>query len=92
MTPADSQERKPPVQGGKKSLGKRLLRVFLRCVAVVCILILSGCAIGALWYRRALERGGYLESWAEDDGRILTGLSYGEGEANRYDQIGRAHV
>lgn len=85
MTAADNQERKPSVQNGNKSLGKTILRVFLRCVAVVCVLFLSGCAIAAFWYHRSLERGGYLESWEGDDGRILTGLSYGEGETNRYD-------
>ena len=85
MNAADKQERNPSAQNGKKSLGKTILRIFIRTLIVIFVFVLSGCAIGALWYRRALERGGYLESWDKDDGRILTGLSYGKSEANRYD-------
>jgi len=85
MNAADKQERKPSVQKGKKSLGKTILRIFYRTVIVVCVFCVSGCALGALWYRRALERGGYTESWDEAEGRVLSGLSYGKSEANRYD-------
>ena len=85
MRSADKQERKQSVQKGKQPLGKTILRIFCRTVIVVCVFCVSGCAIGALWYRRALERGGYLESWDDDEGRILSGLSYGKSEANRYD-------
>ena len=85
MNAADKRERNPSAQNGKKSLGKTILRIFIRTLIVIFVFVLSGCAIGALWYRRALERGGYLESWDKDDGRVLTGLSYGKSEANRYD-------
>ncbi len=84
MTPEDKQNR-TSVRKEKKPFGKTILRIFIRTMIVICVFCLSGCAIGALLYRRALERGGYTESWDEADGRILTGLSYGEGEANRYD-------
>ena len=85
MNAADKQEQAPSVQKEKKSLGKTILRIFIRTMIVICVLCLSGCAIGALWYRRALERGGYMESWDKDEGRVLSGLSYGDGEAHRYD-------
>jgi len=85
MNAADKQERNTSVSKGKKSLGKTILRIFIRTMIVICVLGLSGCAVGALWYRRALTRGGYMESWDNDEGRILAGLSYGEGGARRYD-------
>ena len=85
MNVTDKQERNPSVQKGKRSLGKTILRVFIRTMIVVCVFCLSGCAIGALWYHRALKRGGYLESWDKDEGRVLAGLSYGEGDVHRYD-------
>ena len=69
----------------KTTIGRRILRVFLRTTAVLCILFLSGCGLAALWYQRSLNRGGYLESWNADEGRVLSGLSYGEGAANKYD-------
>ena len=85
MFSADKQEQKTSVRKRERSPGRTFLRIFLRCLIVFCVLLLSGCGIGALWYRRALERGGYLESWDKDEGRVLTGLSYGEKDANRYD-------
>ena len=78
-------EQGQPVRNGKKPLGRRILRFLLLFAVGVCVLLLAGCAITALWYQRALERGGYTEAWVGDEGRILTGLSYGEKEANRYD-------
>jgi len=69
----------------KTTTGRRLLRILLRTTAVICILFLSGCGLAALLYQRSLDRGGYLESWDADEGRVLTGLSYGEGAANKYD-------
>ena len=69
----------------KISLGKRILGAFLLGIAISCILLISGCGLAALWYQRSLSRGGYLESWAAEEGRVLTGLSYGEGAANKYD-------
>ena len=69
----------------KTTIGRMILRFFLRTTAVICILFLSGCGLAALLYQRNLNRGGYLESWNADEGRVLTGLSYGEGAANKYD-------
>ena len=85
MNSADNQEQKPSVQGKKKPIGRRILRFLLLFVLGICVLLLAGCAITALWLQRSLERGGYTESWDENEGRVLTGLSYGEKEANRYD-------
>ena len=66
------------------SFGRRVLRVFTWTLVAVFVLIVSGCGIAAALYQRSLTRGGYVESWDKDDGRILTG-SYGEGATNRYD-------
>ena len=67
------------------STGRRILRFFAWTLATVFLLIISGCGVAAVMYQRSLNRGGYIESWDKDDGRILAGLSYGKGEANRYD-------
>ena len=69
----------------KISLGRRILRAFLWAVCIICVLFISGCGLAALWYQRSLDRGGYLVSWDADEGRVLSGLSYGEGEANKFD-------
>ena len=69
----------------KTTFGKFILRILVKTLIVLCFLFVSGCAIGAIWYHRSLNRGGYLESWDKDEGRILSGLSYGEGDARRYD-------
>ena len=69
----------------KTTIGRRLLRVLLCSAAAACITFLSGCGLAALLYQRNLNRGGYLESWDADEGRVLAGLSYGEGAANKYD-------
>ena len=69
----------------KTSLGIRILRFFTWTLVAVFVLIVSGCGIAAALYQRSLTRGGYLESWDKDDGRVLAGLSYGEGAANHYD-------
>lgn len=66
-------------------LGKRILRAFLWGIAIICVLLVSGCGLTALLLHRSLDRGGYLVSWDDSEGRVLTGLSYGEGEANKYD-------
>jgi len=67
------------------SLGRRILRVFTWTLVTGVVLIVSGCGIAAALYQRSLTRGGYLESWDKDDGRVLSGLSYGEGGAKKYD-------
>lgn len=69
----------------KISLGRRILRAFLWAVCIICVLFISGCGLAALWYQRSLDRGGYLVSWDAEEGRVLSGLSYGEGAANKYD-------
>ena len=67
-------------------LGTRILKPFLRFAVAGCVLILAGCGgITSLLLQSRLERGGYLVSWDADEGRVLSGLSYGEGDVHRYD-------
>ena len=67
-------------------LGTRILKPFLRFAVAGCVLILAGCGgITSLLLQSRLERGGYLVSWDADEGRVLSGLSYGEGKVHRYD-------
>lgn len=82
----DPNRRKRTASGGKKAPGRTIRRVLLLFAAALGILASSGCgSIVAAVYRKSLERGGYLESWDADEGRVLTGLSYGEGASNKYD-------
>ena len=57
------------------SLGRRILRACLWAICIICVLFISGCGLAALWYQRSLDRGGYLVSWDNDEGRVLSGLS-----------------
>ena len=70
----------------KTRLGTRIPKLFLLIAVAGCVLILAGCGgITSLLLQSRLERGGYLVSWDADEGRVLSGLSYGEGKAHRYD-------
>ncbi|MBQ7731378.1 MAG: alpha/beta hydrolase [Lentisphaeria bacterium] len=68
-----------------KLSGKRIRRISIVCLTAVCsILILcAGCARNAI--QKNLRQGGYLESWSEEDGRVLSGLTYGKEASNQYD-------
>ena len=79
-TSAASRKQKP-----KRSLAQRIVRLALFAVIVVTVLLVSGCGIGALMYYRSLTRGGYVEKWSDDEGRVLEGLSYGKGDNALYD-------
>ena len=70
----------------KLRLGTRILKRVLLIAVAGCVLVFSGCGgITALLLQSRLERGGYLVSWDADEGRVMSGLSYGEGNARRYD-------
>lgn len=63
-------------------------RVLLGLPLAACVLALlvAGCAsAGSLLFRSNFKKGGYLESWDEKDGRVLSSLSYGEKRADKYD-------
>ena len=79
-TSAAGRKQKP-----KRSLARRIARLALFAVILFLILIVSGCGIGTLMYYRSLTRGGYVEKWDDDEGRILADLSYGKGDNARYD-------
>ena len=68
-----------------KLSGSIIRRVLIVCLTAVCLVLLfcAGCARNAL--QKNLRQGGYLESWSEDDGRVLSGLSYGKEASNQYD-------
>jgi acetyl esterase/lipase len=61
---------------------RRILIVFLTALCLV-LLLCAGCARNAI--QMNLQQGGYLVSWSEDDGRVLSGLSYGKEASNKYD-------
>ena len=68
--------------------GKRMRRVLLvfAIVSSLFALVFVGCSsAGALLLRNNFKKGGYVESWDEKDGRVLTGLSYGENKNQQYD-------
>ena len=68
-----------------KLSGKRIRRILIVCLTAVCLVLLlcAGCVRNAL--QKNLRQGGYMESWSEDDGRVLSGLSYGKETSNKYD-------
>ncbi len=68
-----------------KLSGKRIRRVLIVFLMAVCLVLLlcAGCVRNAL--QKNLRQGGYMESWSEDDGRVLSGLSYGKEASNKYD-------
>jgi acetyl esterase/lipase len=68
-----------------KLSGKRIRRILIVCLTAFCLVLLlcAGCVRNAL--QKNLRQGGYLESWSEDDGRVLSGLSYGREASNKYD-------
>ena len=68
-----------------KLSGRKIRRILIGFLTAVCLVLLlcAGCARGAI--QKNLKQGGYMESWSADDGRVLTGLSYGTAKANKYD-------
>ena len=79
-TPTAGRKQKP-----KRSLAKRIVRLALFGVILFVVLLVSGCGIATLMYYRSLTRGGYVEKWDDDEGRVLEGLSYGKGDNALYD-------
>ena len=84
-TPLDNTSAAGRKQKPKRSLAKRIFRLALIAVILFVVLLASGCGIATLMYYRSLTRGGYMEKWDDDEGRILTDLSYGKGDNARYD-------
>ena len=75
-------------QNGKSVRGRRSRRILLgfSLAAGLFALVAAGCAsAGALFFRSNFRKGGYLESWDEKDGRVLSSLSYGEKRTDKYD-------
>lgn len=68
-----------------KLSGKRIRRILIVFLTTVCcvLLLCAGCTRNAL--QKNLLQGGYMESWSEADGRVLSGLSYGKEASNKYD-------
>lgn len=82
----DSQTRKPTVPHGKRTRGRRIRRALFALVLAAGALIFAGCSsAAALLFHSNFKRGGYIESWDKEDGRLLSGLSYGEKKIRRYD-------
>ena len=69
----------------KKLSGKRIRRILIWCLLAINLVLFAGCASSAFFIQKNLKQGGYLVSWSEDDGQVLTGLKYGGGKKNRYD-------
>jgi len=68
-----------------KMTGKTIRRILIRSLIGFTIVLCAGCSITSLLLQRNLKQGGYMETWSQDDGRVLTGLAYGKGALNRYD-------
>ena len=68
-----------------KLSGRKIRRILIVFLAALCLVLLlcAGCVRNAI--QKNLQQGGYLESWSEDDGRVLSGLSYGKEASNKYD-------
>ena len=68
-----------------KLSGRKKRRILIGFLTAVCLVLLlcAGCARGAI--QKNLKQGGYMESWSADDGRVLSGLSYGTEKTNKYD-------
>ena len=68
-----------------KISGRKVRRTLICILTVVNLILLAGCSISNLVIQKNLKQGGYLESWSEEDGRVLSGLSYGKEKTNKYD-------
>ena len=74
-----------PHTNRQKAPGKKIRKILLLSAVLFVVLLVSGCGIAALMLYRSFERGGYFESWEKDEGRVLTGLPYGDDGSGRYD-------
>ena len=69
----------------KKLSGKRIRWILIWSLTAVDLILFAGCATSTFLLQKNLKQGGYLVSWSEDDGQVLTGLQYGSEKTNRYD-------
>ncbi len=68
-----------------KMSGRKLRRILIWSLLAFNLVLCAGCGLSGLVLQRNLKQGGYTESWSADDGRVLTGLSYGTAKSNKYD-------
>ena len=68
-----------------KLSGRKIRRILICTLTAVNLVLCAACSISGLVLQKSLKQGGYMESWSKDDGRVLTGLSYGKDNANKYD-------
>ena len=68
-----------------KLSGKKIRRILIWSLVAFNLVLCAGCGLSGLVLQRNLKQGGYMESWSADDGRVLSGLSYGTAKANKYD-------
>ena len=68
-----------------KLSGRKIRRTLILSLTLLCLALFAACAISGLVLQKNLKQGGYMESWSADDGRVLSGLSYGTEKTNKYD-------
>ena len=68
-----------------KLSGRKIRRILIWSLLALNLVLCAGCGLSGLVLQRNLKQGGYTESWSADDGRVLSGLSYGTEKANKYD-------
>ncbi|MBP5585910.1 MAG: alpha/beta hydrolase [Lentisphaeria bacterium] len=68
-----------------KLSGRKIRRILIWSLLTLNLVLCAGCGLSGLVLQRNLKQGGYTESWSADDGRVLSGLSYGTEKANKYD-------
>ncbi len=68
-----------------KLSGRKIRRILIWSLVAFNLVLCAGCGLTGLVLQRNLKQGGYTESWSADDGRVLSGLSYGKEKANKYD-------
>ena len=65
-----------------KLSGRKIRRILIWSLVAFNLVLCAGCGLTGLVLQRNLKQGGYTESWSADDGRVLSGLSYGKEKAN----------
>ena len=68
-----------------KLSGRKIRRILIWSLLAFNLVLCAGCGLSSLVLQKNLKQGGYTESWSADDGRVLSGLSYGTAKANKYD-------
>ena len=77
---------KPTLPRGKNVRGRLVCQVLFAFVLAAGMLSSAACSsLGPLLFRGSFRKGGYIESWDKEDGRVLASLSYGEKRSRQYD-------